>query len=834
VSAAARIALVVLAALALAPVASGAPQPWEAAAEAREALSNAETELVLEGPAAASRYVDVAAAATASVLAGRPAELAVARRALERARSALARGDARAFAAARAEVRTTIVRAAYLEAAAAASRGDAAAAQRWLLVREFRPPTRFSRASADATLAVDRLADGALVATAAATAVRVDLLDTYDGRLRSSLEAVRAATLAGFDVRRAEAASGAAGYWRIVRPTYRAQRGPARATEADALFARLVREATAGSAPAALAPVERALEGFRAAPLADAEQLRRAGQLLRFVELVPIEYGRGVEDGRVVLDFEIQEAITFRDGAAAAFADLESVLLRRDAVSTRGLKQALASLGDTLAAATRGDRVAAPDTVDATAAEALRLAETVFPKRWREAAETADFDVIAATLDRVQAAAAQGEWGRAEQARLEAYGVFELGPEQRLRGIAPSVFQKVETLFWYGDGEVDGLVQLLKRKASAAELEQTRLVLDEALADAEARVGAGAGSRASVVANSAIIVFREGLEAVLILAALMASLVGARRGLRRPLLIGVAGALAASVVTWVVAQTVLGSLAGWGEKLEAVVSLVAIAVLLLILNWFYHRVYWQENLQGLHKRKKRILAGASIGVLSAQAVGLVALGFSSVYREGFETVLFLQAMTLEAGAFTVLQGVAVGFAGVLAVFGLVIALERRLPHRKMLVATGVLITGVLVVLVGQTVQTTQVVGWLPVTPVEGLTLPYWAGTWFGVFPTWEGLLAQAAAAAFVVGSYVAAEALRKRKRERILLPAPVSGFSQTPALPAVLPANLPGEVRQLRFEELLPRERNGLRRAGDRDDHGASVGAGGGAREHRG
>ena len=84
----------------------------------------------------------------------------------------------------------------------------------------------------------------------------------------------------------------------------------------------------------------------------------------------------------------------------------------------------------------------------------------------------------------------------------------------------------------------------MKRKASAAELEQTRLALDEALADAEARVGAGAGSRASVVTNSAIIVFREGLEAVLILAALMASMVGAQRGLRRPLLIGVGFALA--------------------------------------------------------------------------------------------------------------------------------------------------------------------------------------------------------------------------------------------------------------------------------------------------
>ena len=136
-------------------------------------------------------------------------------------------------------------------------------------------------------------------------------------------------------------------------------------------------------------------------------------------------------------------------------------------------------------------------------------------------------------------------------------------------------------------------------------------------------------------------------------------------------------------------------------------------------------------------------------------------------------MLFLQAMSLEAGPWTVLQGVAVGFAGVLAVFGLVIALERRLPHKKMLIATGVLITGVLAVLVGHTVQTTQVVGWVPVTPVEGLTLPYWAGTWFGLFPTWEGLVAQAAAVAFVVGSYLAAEAVRRRKRARIL-DAPVT------------------------------------------------------------
>ena len=64
--------------------------------------------------------------------------------------------------------------------------------------------------------------------------------------------------------------------------------------------------------------------------------------------------------------------------------------------------------------------------------------------------------------------------------------------------------------------------------------------------------------------------------------------------------------------------------------LDAVVSLVAIAVLLLNHKWFYHRVNWQENLSDLHNRKKSILAGASIGVLSAQANALNALGFSSV------------------------------------------------------------------------------------------------------------------------------------------------------------------------------------------------------------
>jgi high-affinity iron transporter len=149
-------------------------------------------------------------------------------------------------------------------------------------------------------------------------------------------------------------------------------------------------------------------------------------------------------------------------------------------------------------------------------------------------------------------------------------------------------------------------------------------------------------------------------------------------------------------------------------------------------------------------------------------LGLVTLGFASVYREGFETVLFVQALVLEAGTLPVLAGVAVGAAATAVVGVLTITLQQKLPHKKMLIGSGLLIVWVLVVMVGTTVQALQVAGWVPVTPVDELRLPYWVGLWFGVYPTWEGLTAQLLAATFVLGSYVAAEQLRKRRRRVIL------------------------------------------------------------------
>jgi high-affinity iron transporter len=296
---------------------------------------------------------------------------------------------------------------------------------------------------------------------------------------------------------------------------------------------------------------------------------------------------------------------------------------------------------------------------------------------------------------------------------------------------------------------------------------ETRLALDEALEDGAGALGEGAGG-ATVVTNAAVIVFREGLEAVLILAAVMASLSAAARAQRRPMMIGALLAIFASVITYVLARTVLTELARYGEKLEAIVGLIAIAVLLLVLNWFFHQVYWTDHIKKFNKRRRRLLSVAGGGLISAQVLGFVLLGFSTIYREGFETVLFLQALELNSGLAVVVEGVALGGIAVAAVAFATFKLERKLPYKKMLIVTGLLLTFVLAIMVGKTVRTMQGVGWLPITPID-IELPYWTGIWLGIFPTVETLVAQGASLVFVLGSYWLAERVKHRPRRR---PAP--------------------------------------------------------------
>ena len=210
-------------------------------------------------------------------------------------------------------------------------------------------------------------------------------------------------------------------------------------------------------------------------------------------------------------------------------------------------------------------------------------------------------------------------------------------------------------------------------------------------------------------------------------------------------------------------------------NLQAATGLLAIVVLLVVMNWFFHKVYWTGWIS-LHTKKKQLLleraktTEASKGNLSGAHLlglnpwwGFVLLGLTSFYREGFEVVLFLQSYRLKRGGRVVLYGVLLGllFSGIVAV--LTFLAHRRLPYRRMLILTGVMLGGVLLVMVGEEAQEMQLAHWIPTTVLPRLAalIPPWMGLWFSVFPTVETLAAQAGATLLVLGSYFAARFQRR-------------------------------------------------------------------------
>jgi high-affinity iron transporter len=288
-----------------------------------------------------------------------------------------------------------------------------------------------------------------------------------------------------------------------------------------------------------------------------------------------------------------------------------------------------------------------------------------------------------------------------------------------------------------------------------------------------------------------VLVFREGLECILVLAAITASMTGEKKGHRRPVALGAGLAFVATLITWFIAIRIMGELTQSvpALDLQAATGLLAVVVLLVIMNWFFHKIYWGGWIRAHNRRRKSLLANAGMAEISRSALvwGLLLLGFTSLYREGFEVVLFLQTYYLRLGGTVVLQGTLLGLAlsGVVAV--LTFVMQQRLPYRKMLVTTGILLGVVLLVMVGEQAQEMQLAHWISTTDVPWLrnVIPAWAGLWFAVFPTYETLIAQGLAAVVVVGSYFAARRVRCTSETEMETAPPVNATVLKPVRSAV-------------------------------------------------
>jgi high-affinity iron transporter len=232
----------------------------------------------------------------------------------------------------------------------------------------------------------------------------------------------------------------------------------------------------------------------------------------------------------------------------------------------------------------------------------------------------------------------------------------------------------------------------------------------------------------------------------------------------------------ASVLTWFIVVGIISDISQnvSALNLQAGTGLLAIIVLLVIMNWFFHKIYWGGWITMHHRRKRKLLDQTQ----NAEAVkkslwwGFIFLGFTSLYREGFEIVLFLQSYYLKMGGKIVLIGALMGLAltGVVAFLNFIA--HRRLPYRKMLIFTGIMLGVVLLVMVGEEAQEMQLANWIPTTNIAFLKdrIPDWMGLWFAVFPTVESLASQFVAAVLVIGSYFLARRFSGSEEDKDALP----------------------------------------------------------------
>src|SRR5438477_7930943 len=133
-----------------------------------------------------------------------------------------------------------------------------------------------------------------------------------------------------------------------------------------------------------------------------------------------------------------------------------------------------------------------------------------------------------------------------------------------------------------------------------------------------------------------VLVFREGLECILVLAAITASMTGSKEAHRRPVALGAGIAFVATLITWFIAVGFVGQLTESvpALDLQAATGLLAVIVLLVIMNWFFHKIYWGGWIRAHNRRRKALLANGAAAEISKRSLlwGLIFLGFTSLYR----------------------------------------------------------------------------------------------------------------------------------------------------------------------------------------------------------
>lgn len=251
-------------------------------------------------------------------------------------------------------------------------------------------------------------------------------------------------------------------------------------------------------------------------------------------------------------------------------------------------------------------------------------------------------------------------------------------------------------------------------------------------------------------ANSLIIIVREGLEAVLLVGALLAYLTAARatRKERRRIWLGAGAGVIASLLTWVIARTLIPIGGASRELIEGITALIAVGVLLYVSHWLFQKTY-------IHDWKTYLRDHLGSALSRGSAFAMMGLAFAAVFREGFETVLFYQALVFDAGSRAVLAGFAPGVIIISVIGWAVIRAGLKLPLKRVFAVTNTILLYLAFVFLGKGIFNLQESGAFAAHPIGWLPSHPLLQQLFGFYPLVETLLAQCALAVVLVFAVLA-------------------------------------------------------------------------------
>ncbi len=343
---------------------------------------------------------------------------------------------------------------------------------------------------------------------------------------------------------------------------------------------------------------------------------------------------------------------------------------------------------------------------------------------------TLSLDVARQKLNQSLQAFASGDTARATDLALSAYldGVEPMEPTLATRDRA--LMGRIESA-------MGTYRSLLARKAPLADLQAQTREIDGMFKEADVLLGSSADATAAYL-GSLTILLREGLEALLVVAAMIAFLRKAERGdMLRYVHAGWAGALALGVLTWAVATYFVGVSGASREVTEGLSSLFAAAVLLSVGMWMH-----QKSMAGAWQRYIHDKLSAALSRKSAWF--MFGLSFIAVYREVFETILFYAALWEQGNHHSLLMGLASGVAILAVVAVALLHFSARLPIGKFFTVSSALVAVLAVVLTGKGVAALQEAGWLVSSSFNGPRVDV-----LGVHPSLQGIIAQVLMAALV-------------------------------------------------------------------------------------